>query len=108
MTMRWIATDLLARDHGLNWMEAERIVREETARVRTQGRSAVMFTLVSFASLFWIIAGARWAFPGLGRLAMLGAEFPGVLLTTTLLVLPRLLAHDAILARAREHHRLHR
>lgn len=103
MAMRWIATTRLAHDHGLNWMEAERIVREETARVRRKGRSGALFGLASLACILWVTGGARWAFPGLGRLAMLSVEFPGLLLMTVLLVLPRLLAHHAILARAREH-----
>jgi hypothetical protein len=107
MTMRWIAITRLARDHGLNWMEAERIVREETTHIR-KGRRGLMLALANLACLFWVIAGARWAFPGLGKFAMASAELPGLLLATALLALPRLFAHDAILARAREHHRLHR
>jgi hypothetical protein len=103
MTMRWIATTQLARDHGLNWMEAERIISEETARVRRKGRSGVLLALANIACLLWVSAGARLAFPGLGRFAMASAELPAVLLMTALLVLSRLLAHDAILARAREH-----
>jgi len=108
MTMRWIATTQLARDHGLNWMEAERIISEETARVRNKGRSGALFALASLACLIWVAGGARWVFPGLGKLAILGAEFPGFLLMTALLMLPRLLAHDAILARACERGPAHR
>ncbi|OZB59960.1 MAG: hypothetical protein B7X33_02470 [Lysobacterales bacterium 13-68-4] len=98
--MRWITPRQLALTYRIPWIEAERIVREEGARIRRHGRSGLMFAIINAAGLFWVAGGARWLFPELGRLALMGIELPMLLVVALTLALPRLFASDAILARA--------
>lgn len=98
--MRWITPQQLALTYRIPWMEAERIVREESARIWRHWRSGVALATINAAGLFWVIGGARSLFPELGKLALMGVELPGMLLLLLSFVLPRLLARGAILTRA--------
>lgn len=101
MNLQWIGTVQLAREHGMRWVDADRIIREETHRVRCRGCTAVMFGLLHLACLFWVFGGARWLFPDQHGMTRFGLDLLALLGMTPMLFLPRLLAHDAILARAR-------
>lgn len=98
--MRWITGRRLALSYRISWTDAERIVREESRRAAARGRRVVVFSLIQLAGLLWILAGAHWLWPGLRGWTLVCTEFAGLLLMTPALVLPRLLARDAILARA--------
>jgi hypothetical protein len=79
--MKWITSKKLQNEFGLSWAEAEQIIREQVRML--DGR--------------W---DWRASMHG-GRLALL--ELPGLaVLAFAWLVLPRLLAGDAILAVAKE------
>ena len=103
MTKRWISAGRLAREHGLSWVDAEKIIREETLRKRRQGRIGILFTLINMVCIFWIIGGASWLLPeahGLARLATVVIAFT---VQIAMLFVPRLWAGNAIVERAREH-----
>lgn len=99
--MRWITTRRLALAYRIPWTEADRIVREECLRAGTRGGRAWVLSLIQLTGLFWLLAGAQWLFPTLHGWALTATEFPGLLLTAPAIILPRLLAGDAILSRAR-------
>jgi hypothetical protein len=103
VNLHWVGTVELACEHGMSWVDADRIICEKTHRVRRRGRAAVMFGLLHLGCLFWIFSGARWLFPNQQGMARLGLDLLALLGMTPILFLPRLLAHAAILPRARDH-----
>lgn len=100
---RWISAGRLAREHGLSWVDAEKIIREEALRIRRQGRTGILFTLISMACAFWIIGGANWLFPKAHGLVRLATVLIAFAVQIAMLFAPRMWAGDAILSRARQH-----
>lgn len=103
MTKHWISAGWLAREYGLSWVGAEKIIREETLRIRRQGRTGILFTLINMVCIFWIIGGASWLFPEAHGLARLATVLIAFAVQIAMLFVPRLRAGNAILDRAREH-----
>ncbi len=105
MTKRWITARRLTHEQGMSWADAEQVIREESLRMQ-QGRFGWLLSLFYIACLAWILGVGRWLFPELHGLARHGIDLAVIaVMVVSMFFVPRLLAHDAILARAREHAR---
>lgn len=102
--MRWITRKSLESEFGISWAAAEAIIRRECSAIRRgKGRATLGIAVLWIAGFFWGIGGASLVFPTAHRGMLALIELPGlVLLAVALLVLPRLLAADAILDAARK------
>jgi hypothetical protein len=102
--MRWITRKALESEFGISWAVAEAIIRQECRAIRRgKGRATLGLAVLWIVGFFWVIGGASFLFPSAhhGMLALI--ELPGlVLLAIALLVMPRLLAADAILDAAQK------
>lgn len=98
--MRWITTQRLARAYRIPWTHAERIVREECLRAGTRGARVWLLSLFHLTGLCWLLFGAHWLFPALHGWTRMGIESPGLLVSLITMLVPRLLAGDAMRARA--------
>lgn len=99
--MRWITTRRLVRAYRIPWTQAERIVRDECLRAGTRGARTWLLSLIHLTGLFWLLAGAHWVFPTLHGWPLAGTESLGLLMTAPAFFLPRLLARDSMLERAK-------
>ncbi|AND70403.1 hypothetical protein ATSB10_29490 [Dyella thiooxydans] len=97
--MRWFTTRRLVRTYGIRWTEAERIVREECLR-SGRGRTGLVLSLIHLTGLGWLLFGAHWLFPSVQGWMRMGIESPGLLVSMIVMLVPRLLARDAMRARA--------
>ena len=99
--MRWITAGALQREFGLRWQDAEQIISTQCHLKRVRGWSGLLHMLLWFACLFWVMGGARSCFPHATHGQLSGLELLALPIMIVLLVLPRLLAAEAILAQAR-------
>ncbi|MBU6246529.1 MAG: hypothetical protein KGN77_02135 [Xanthomonadaceae bacterium] len=97
--MQWITTRRLVRTYRIRWTEADRIVREECLR-SGRGRTGLVLSLIHLTGLCWLLFGAHWLFPTVQGWTRMGIESPGLLVSMSTMLVPRLLAGDAMQARA--------
>jgi len=97
--MRWVTTRRLVRTYRIRWSQAERIVREECLR-SGRGRMGLVLSLIHLTGLGWLLFGAHWLFPAQHGWRRMGIESPGLLVSMITMLVPRLLARDAMRARA--------
>lgn len=93
MMDRWITVGRLMREFGLPWPQAEAIIREQTARARRKPWVEAWYLgsfLMCVAGVPWLVGPQHRALGLVLRLVFLLAMLAGVLL-------PRVVAHQAIL-----------
>lgn len=104
--MKWITRKRLETEFGLPWAVAEAILaRECNARRYGKGcrRDRWLVSAIWLGALVWLLGGATRTFPSMHHASLALVELPGLALVfVALFVLPRLFAHDAILAAAQQ------
>lgn len=99
--MSWVSLKSLQRDFGLPWMVCEQLIREQVTLVR---KRRVSLAVLNLTGMLWGVGGARWLLPSAHGWVLAVLEIPGLLLIVLGgIVLPRLMAGQAILAAAQAH-----
>ncbi|WEN14735.1 hypothetical protein PY254_16100 [Rhodanobacter sp. AS-Z3] len=100
--MTWLTVKSLQRDFGLSWIASEAIVVEQIRLVRRQrGRLGVMIASLYLGGMLLAFGAIGWLLPSLPHGWQLLLRLPGfALMFFSWVVLPRLIASDAILAAA--------
>jgi len=102
--MKWITLKSLQREFGLPWMVCEQIIREQVRLVSKRRLQGALIGGLFLAGFMWAVLGADWLLPSVHGWRRVAAEVPGLVLAFfARLVLPRLLAGEAILAAAWAH-----
>lgn len=99
--MTWVSLKSLQRDFGLPWMVCEQLIREQVTLVR---KRRVSLAVLNLMGMLWGVGGARWLLPSAHGWELALLEIPGLLLIVLGgIVLPRLMAGQAIFAAAQAH-----
>lgn len=104
--MRWISSKELQREFGFTRAVSEKVIREQLVTVGKEGWRSWVMAACFAAGMIWMLLLAQWLVPtpAFHNWYRAMVQLPGVLLIAARwLVLPRLLAGDAILASAHVH-----
>jgi len=102
--MEYITIKTLQRKFGLPWMACEQIIREQVRLVSKRRLQGALIGGLFLAGLIWAMLGADWLMPSVHGWRRVAVELAGLVLAFfARLMLPRLLAGEAILAAAQAH-----